>query len=249
MNDQILTATKLETLSKNYVEVQSQTIVDELVNRGFTLDNIVKCKTRKIERQGKQLHRLIFTNPNLLAQDNKGKMQLIVSNSYDGTSAIHFTLGYFRLVCSNGLMVGNTYEQVSIRHIGQNNISEKIEKAIETIVAQSKKLHEQFEKMRGLVLDQNAVKAIEMAGVRLRVPDAVDVKITVLRNEDQANTLFNVYNRVQETLIRGGSKVTVFDSEKNKEVIKTVRAIRSPKSDAILNKQIFDIAASFLVAA
>lgn len=249
MNDQILTATKLETLSKNYVQVQSKTIVDELLSRGFTLDKIVKCKTRKIERQGKQLHRMIFTNPSLLAQNNEGKMQLSVSNSYDGTSSIHFTLGYFRLVCSNGLMVGNTYEQVSIRHIGQKNIGEKIEKAIETIVAQSKKLHDQFEKMRSLVLDTNTVKALEMAGIRLRVPEAVDTKITVLRNEDQADTLFNVYNRVQETLIRGGAQVTIFDSKSNKEVTKTVRAIRSPKSDAILNKQIFDIASSFLVAA
>lgn len=249
MNDQILTATKLETLSKNYVEVQSKTIVDELTSRGFTLDKIVKCKTRKIERQGKQLHRMIFTNSSLLAQNNEGKMQLIVSNSYDGTSAIHFTLGYFRLVCSNGLMVGNTYEQVSIRHTGQKNIGEKIEKAIETIVAQSKKLHEQFEKMRNIVLDQNAVKAIEMAGVRLRVPSAVDAKIITLRNEDKEDTLFNVYNRVQEVVIRGGAQVTVFDSKQNKEVTRTVRAIRSPKSDAILNKQIFDIAASFLVAA
>lgn len=42
---------------------------------------------------------------------------LIVRNSYDRSSTLDFLYGGFRLVCSNGMIIGNIVQRVAIRHV------------------------------------------------------------------------------------------------------------------------------------
>lgn len=44
--------------------------------------------------------------------------QFIVKNSYDGTNTLQISLGAYRLVCSNGMVIGNRFFGYSQRHIG-----------------------------------------------------------------------------------------------------------------------------------
>ncbi len=45
-------------------------------------------------------------------------MQFIVKNSYDGTNTLQIALGAFRLVCTNGMVIGKRFFGYSQRHIG-----------------------------------------------------------------------------------------------------------------------------------
>lgn len=47
-------------------------------------------------------------------------LQFIVKNSYDGTNALQIRLGAYRLVCSNGMVIGKDYFTYSQKHIGKN---------------------------------------------------------------------------------------------------------------------------------
>lgn len=60
-----------------------------------------------------------FTAENV--EVRKGDMvslQLIVRNSYDGSNALKMILGAYRLVCSNGMIIGKQFMSYSQRHIG-----------------------------------------------------------------------------------------------------------------------------------
>lgn len=63
--------------------------------------------------------------------------QITIRNSYDGTVQLHILSGAFRLVCSNGLIIGTTLSNKVNRHsiynIGLDNIGDSISDTIETV--------------------------------------------------------------------------------------------------------------------
>jgi len=243
----LLNASKLETLSTKYQVVKSSQIVNVLESKGFKLDDLIKIKIRrdKALREGKQKHRMIFSNPDLLASDHSdGKLQLLVTNSYDGTSSVQFQLGFFRFVCSNGLIVGSTFETIRIKHIGID-INEKIDNAIVEIAAQAKKLNSLILRMKNITLSTNDIKSLELESARLRVDkdkqnNVISLDSWTMRTEDKSNDLFTVYNRIQETLIRGTGKITLKVNE-NEVSTKKLRAIRAIDSQTLVNRQLFNL--------
>ena len=241
----ILNAEKLDTLSDKYKAVKSSQIVNVLESRGFSLDKVVKIKTRKAEREGKQKHRMIFSNTELLATDHKdGKIQLLVTNSYDGTSSVQFQIGFFRYVCSNGLVAGTTFSTIRINHVGLE-IEKKIDQAIVEIAAQAQKLNALILKMKNVNLDTKQINDLQNEAIRIRLPlnkqdNVLSIESWVMRPEDKASDLFTVYNRVQETLIRGTGRIELKTSENTSKLVK-IRALRGLDSQTQVNSKLFDL--------
>lgn len=50
-------------------------------------------------------------------------LQFVVKNSYDGSNSLQISLGAFRLVCSNGMVIGKQFFSYTQRHIGSKNQS------------------------------------------------------------------------------------------------------------------------------
>jgi hypothetical protein len=62
--------------------------------------------------------------------------EIIIKNSYDGSTEVKAYGGAFRLVCSNGLVIGYALGQgTGIRHIGDNT-EEDVEEIVEKIIYQ-----------------------------------------------------------------------------------------------------------------
>ena len=126
--------TKLETLSDKYKLVPTKLIADKFKSLGFVTADYQEVKVRKASRAGFQKHMVRMNNPKLLTSaHNDLKLQLVITNSHDGLSSFSIKLGIYRLVCSNGLMVGETFESVTLRHTG--SIIEQVDQAVERMVA------------------------------------------------------------------------------------------------------------------
>lgn len=77
-------------------------------------------ETIKVAKNGAQLY-ATYSMPRHQVEVRKGdliSMQFIVKNSYDGTNALHIMLGAFRIVCTNGMMIGKRFFSFSQKHIG-----------------------------------------------------------------------------------------------------------------------------------
>lgn len=233
---------KLPTLSDKYRLAKTSEIVKRIEGLGFTMDKFVAMKVRKKERQGFQKHRAIFTSPELKATSD-GVPQLLLTNSHDGTSSVVLQLGFFRYVCSNGLVVGsNIIEPVRVRHSG-NDFDDRLIVAINHIVAQAHKLTESIDKMKSKVLTGSEIASFQREALQKRL--GADVKIDSFfipthRTEDNAQDLFTVMNVVQENLIRGGARVRVEQDGKTKD--KTVRRVNSLVSQTEINTMLWDLA-------
>lgn len=79
-------------------------------------------------------------------KDDFVALEFIVKNSYDGSNSLQIILGAFRLVCTNGMIIGKKFFTFSQRHIGKGGEIE-----VETIKEKIEFLTGQFEKTINLL--------------------------------------------------------------------------------------------------
>jgi len=240
--------TKLPTLTDNYKVAKTSNLIDKIRSLGFNVEKFVALKTRKVERRGYQKHRVLFTSDLLSTRhSNEGRLQLLMTNSHDGSSSVTFQLGFFRFICSNGLVAGDSIvEPIRIRHIGKD-FDEKLERAVIEIVAKAKQIDEALDKLKSVSLTDDAIREFQIKSAQLRYKDKniIQVDIPTLRQEDKGNGLFEVFNRTQEGLTRGVGRV-LFLGENNKQEDKKIRKITSFVNDSELNNELFNLALSYV---
>lgn len=134
--------------------------------------------------------------------------EVIVINDHRGGSTFRLNAGIFRLVCSNGLIVGCPAFSVRVRHL-VHNVSGVVE-AAHSISARTADLADRVGEFRGLTLSREARVAFAEAALALRYPAPGSAPIdgaallSPRRWQDEGTDLWSVFNTVQENLIRGG---------------------------------------------
>jgi hypothetical protein len=232
-------------VSAKYQLVPTKLIAQKFFDLGFKVDDYKSVRVRDASRIGYQKHFVRLSHPTMLTtKHNDVKLQLLVTNSHDGSSSFSIKLGIFRLVCSNGLVVGTTFESVTLRHTGM--ILQEIDGAIERMVAQVKKLDEALDKMKAKQMTTDELMSFYDQAVKVRYGEKygrLDVTVTSRRTADDANDLFTVYNRVQEALIRG-SEVRGANGR-----FRQRRSITNIGKDIAINQKLFDLASSYITEA
>lgn len=230
---------EIETSDK-YQFVSSEEIGKVLQDQGFTLDGVSYAKPRKEQNKGFQKHIMIFSRPDLLVDDGN-KLQLLVTNAHNGTSAVKFDSGIFRAVCANGLVSGNKMHSARVLHKG-GNFEQKLKESLEYIVSQMQSLKSDVERMKNHQVSNSEAYdyMMGMAEYRLKDVDLAGINYQSVaklnRAGDQSNDLYTFFNRVQENIIRGGiqyvKNVEILDadgkvigSEKKAGVTREVKAI------------------------
>jgi hypothetical protein len=232
---------KHSRVSEKYQLVPTKLVAQRFSDLGFKVDEYKSVRVKDASRHGYQKHFVRLSHPTMLTSRHSDiKLQLLVTNSHDGSSSFQIQLGIFRLVCSNGLVVGTVFETIRLRHTGR--VLEEIEPAIERMVAQVQKLDEALDRMKARVLTATEIKTFYEQAVKIRYKDKTssDVEITSRRTADDANDLFTVYNRTQEALIRGSRVVNAQNR------FRQARAIRSIDKDKSINEKLFELAYSMV---
>ena len=228
--------------SSKFGMISSSRLVTELSRHGLELDKVVemKIRKRKEERQGFQKHRMLF---NTGIETKNGKLQLLVTNSHEGSRALKFQLGFYRFVCSNGLVVGSTIvSPMSIRHTLDNVV--KLNDTISMVMNQSTKVFESIEALQAKQWNQEQIvnftdKALELRGYVKTKHGILTPDFQAKRTEDLSTDAFTIFNVVQENLVRTGFKA--YDS---KGVGHSIRAIKSLDEQNRINSQLWDLASA-----
>tara|TARA_R110002020_G_scaffold256273_2_gene469917 strand:- start:20019 stop:20804 length:786 start_codon:yes stop_codon:yes gene_type:complete len=89
--------------------------------------------------------------------------EIIIKNSYDGSLQVNILAGAFRLVCSNGLVIGITLGQKNYKHNINNKNLNFLDEAIEKTISHSLKVGNDFELLEDTKLDEkHIVKLVEL---------------------------------------------------------------------------------------
>lgn len=224
--------------SNKFGFISSANLVQTLENKGLKLADVVESKIRKNKekRLGFQKHVMRF---NTGVSNNQGNLQLLAINSHEGSSALTFRLGFFRMVCSNGLIVGSDLvPQIKVRHTERGLL--KLDDAIEEAMEYQTAAKISIEKMQDTKVNAETFEKLGKEILKLRLGEKYSENLVPLfeakRWEDNKEDLFSVFNVIQENVIRTGFHV--HDRENN--TYRKIRAIKGVESSMVLNNVMFN---------
>ncbi|EKC2495443.1 DUF945 domain-containing protein [Salmonella enterica] len=191
--------------SDRYSYIPTITLLDNLRREGF--EPFFACQSR-VRDPGKREH-----TKHLLRLRRAGQItgqqvpEIIILNSHDGSSSYQLLPGYFRQVCTNSLVCGQSLGEIRVPHRG-DIVGKVIEGAYE-VLGVFDRVEEKREAMQSLQLPPPAQQALAKAALTYRFgeehqPVTTTQILTPRRYEDRKDDLWSVFNRIQESLLKGG---------------------------------------------
>ena len=243
-----------KNVSEKYLHVNTETVIDDLAKLGWFPVTAMQRRT-KPRRDGsptiRSKHMISFQNPDLIIKGKNGDdafPRIIVTNSHDGLSSFQFRVGIYRLVCSNGLVVADEeFSAFSIKHKGYT--FEELQGVVAQAVADLPNKIQVLNKMqvRMLTVEEQRQLAIDAMALRSSNPDAkydeatIEEVLAATRKEDEGDSLWLVFNRVQESIINGGYSAALRGVK-----VRKVKKIKSFERDLQVNQDLFKLATSLL---
>ena len=244
-------------VSGKYLFVNTETIVDDLDKLGWKPVQAAQRKGR-----GKSTifskHMVAFQNPDIKITGKDGDdsfPRIIMTNSHDGMQAFKFSVGIFRLVCSNGLVVADEqFSDFKIKHKGYTfaELRDVITTAVKDLPNKVQVLNDM--KSRILTQDEKNKLALDAmlvrAGIKLDSDKAkkfiydnetIEDILEPKRKEDEGDDLWRVFNVVQEKITQGEFHAALKGAK-----VRKVRKIKSFEKDLKVNKDLFQLATSLL---
>jgi hypothetical protein len=149
------------------------------------------------------MHSMEFTHPNMPKMEGID-FRLLFTNSHNGTSSFRGYIKALVQVCTNGLVAWRDEEYARVIHRGYaltkvgdaiDSLRAKYDSTLNTVAALQ---------ARDVTPENTVLFLTEAAALRDAQPFRLS-ELQRVRHAPQAeNTAWNVFNRVQESLIRGG---------------------------------------------
>ena len=201
-------------LSEHYSFVPTMNVINDLRELGYEVTDAVQVKARKKSTNGYQKHMITFEHPKYKVEGSKEYPQILLTNSHDGGNAFTLSAGIFRLVCSNGLVI-KTEDYGSARLVHKGYSFEAVQKLVKEFEVTVDEVLTKITAMKKVQLtkEQQIEFAKQAALLRFKaksynednIGKVVDLDdlLNVDRKEDAGDGLYEVFNRVQESLING----------------------------------------------
>lgn len=202
----IFAAEAHDSRSQRYTYIPTIEVLRGLRREGF--EPFMVCQTR-VRNDDKREHTKHMIRLRHADQINGSEAnEIILLNSHDGTSSYQMLAGMFRFVCQNGMVCGETLNDIRVPHKG-DVVGQVIEGAF-TVLDSFERADEQREGMKALRLNDGEQSAFARAALALKYDDETPAPIseaqllTARRFEDRNGDLWTTFNRVQENLTKGG---------------------------------------------
>nr|WP_250146260.1 DUF932 domain-containing protein [Escherichia coli] len=179
--------------SQNYTYIPTITVLESLQREGFQPFFACQTRVRDPGRRGYTKHMLRLRRAGEI--NGEHVPEIILLNSHDGTSSYQMLPGYFRFVCQNGCVCGQSLGEVRVPHRG-NVVDRVIEGAYE-VVGVFDRIEEKRDAMQSLILPPPARQALAQAALTYRYGDehqpvtTADI-LTPRRREDYGKDLWSV---------------------------------------------------------
>ena len=239
-------------LSKHYSFVPTSRVINDLRTMGWNPVDAVQVKARKKETNGYQKHMITFENDSYKTEGTTEYPQLLLTNSHDGGNAFTLSAGIFRLVCSNGLVL-KTEDYGTSRLVHKGYSFDSIQKLVNDFVATIDETLTRITAMKEVELTKAQQMEFAKAAALLRfteksyneqnISDVVELDdlLSVDRKEDAGDGLWEVYNRVQESIVQGSFHYIGGNKKSRK-----ARPIKNFKQSIDVNKKLSELAFAYV---
>lgn len=197
----IFAAEKHDSRSDRYTYLPTIHILNGLRSEGFFPFSACQSKSRIPGKSEFTKHMIrLRRQDQILAEEAN---EIILINSHDGTSSYQMLAGMFRFVCQNGMVTGDTVEDIRVQHRG--NIVDNVIDAAYSIVDQFDLANESMGRMKEIQLSSPEQEVFAGAALALKYGDEQPITpmqiLLPKRLDDGGNDLWSKFNVVQENLI------------------------------------------------
>lgn len=225
-----------DTRGPRYLYVPTIQPLQTLVDNGWGVYEASQQRARAADRDPYTKHMLRLrklADFNTDAWRGEGVPEVILINAHDGTAAYHMHAGFFRFVCSNGMMVGQKLAGFKVRHtVGPNTSLEVLEAGERTVTERFPVMLEHMAEMQSTEVSADAQEEFAALALRLRYGDtlppfpAQDL-LAVRREADAGNSVWKLLNRIQENIMNGGweTRSTMFARRSAVRPVERVSAV------------------------
>lgn len=227
-------------VSGRYQMISSLQVIDMLRDHGWFPTSAKEAGVRSADKAGYQKHMIRFQHPDLQVGDEA--IEAVLINSHDRSCAYKFFTGVFRFICSNGMIVGDTFEKIAVRHIhlDEADIIEASFKILENapVVAGS------IAHMKQIQLSDRECLAFAEAAQQIvydapeEAPFRADRFLYPRRYDDRGKDLWRTLNIVQENII--GGKIRGYNKKTKRHT--TTKAVKCIDKDVKLNRALWTLA-------
>lgn len=216
---QVLAGNASQKVSENYDFVSTKGLIDIAAEHGLVPINATVARSRNVEDAIYAKHAIRLAPAELITDQTTlvDLPTINIINSHDGKHAIQFLLGYYRLVCANGMIAGQTIDSYRHRHIGLE--LGQLHQTFLNLIKKTPDLIAQVDAMKTKLLSNDQIQEFSEFAFSARFDSETIEKLQeerprllefyrramnyVRRNEDKNNDLWTVFNRIQENTVRG----------------------------------------------
>ena len=233
----------ISDVSNRYQFIPTFEVVRRLQNEGWLPTSAQESHVRNQENQGYQKHLIRFQRQDLIL--NGEAIEVVLINSHNRSAAYQLMAGVFRFICSNGMIVGDTFGRISVKHINFN--PDEIVEASYEIINNAPHIAQNMQEMKVIKLNKGEREiyaksaALTVYGESAAITFDTSRLLTPRRYDDRnKNDLWSTFNIVQENMMKGGIRGLKRDKSGNLRRI-TTRKIKSIDKDVKLNKALWNL--------
>jgi len=190
---------KLEAVSDKYRFISTAEFIKDVESMGYSLTGTSQ------PRRGLGMHSMSFSHPDMPKLEGIG-LRLLATNSHDATSAFRLSIQLDVAVCTNVLVAFMPDLAKAARVVHRGYALDKVAKAIDSVRSRIDGVLGTVDALQSIQATPENTAAFLQRAAELR--DAKPFRLidltTARHYQQRENTGWNVFNRVQESLIKGG---------------------------------------------
>jgi hypothetical protein len=235
------TSANEERTSDRYTFIPTTSVIETLQEDGWEAWDAKQVRSRKwSDMHAKHIVRMRRQRVEERTKVGDSFVELLIVNSHNGLQTYNLHAGIFRMVCSNGLIIGDeNYGKVKVKHIGYS--PDEVIAASQKLVASTHEIYQTRDNWnrQELELPERRQFFADAAALRWENPTEETIRQVsqARRVEDAGEDLWSIYNVAQENLTRAGWV--------DPKTRRKARKITSISRDVELNSQLWDLAANY----
>lgn len=227
-------------MSNKYTFVPTMEILENFDREGWKL-----YSAKQIGQGQYSSHELRLRNGEL-PQVGDSLVEAVIRNSHNGMSTFSVSAGLFRLVCSNGLTVPTSVaDTISVKHMRVD--MSVVRQITDEFADRLPMIQRSVGKMESTLLNEERTidmmsKASLLRWEKGSVPSSINIE-EILRPErdaDSGNSVWKVFNVIQEKFVRGGTK---YQSKRGRLV--TMKELKNFQTINKINTGLWELAESY----
>jgi hypothetical protein len=200
-------------VSDRYQFVSTRDILARVGDYGWRITNATSQNQSPTAQ-----HRVTLVHENDIGiRSGDGIPRIEMFNSHDRSKRLMFAIGFFRFVCSNGLIIASgPAETIRTKHRFTNDRLTEIMDQVGQISGRFPKIMDTINEFKNREMSEQEMVAYAQYAIKGRFnyrPEmpkrfrdmgrTTEKLLSVRRDADSGNSTWQVYNRVQENLIQG----------------------------------------------